>query len=84
MPDIQFNELDALVAATRAGQIPAGLVYLDHPRFGSQPGTLRMMSIKSNIQLNNDHALMGRFATQKDTKDAVAWTTNNDRREEEK
>src|SRR5687767_3896666 len=79
VPDIQFNELDVLVAATRAGQIPAGLVYFDHPRFGSQPGTLRMMSIKSNIQLNNDHALMGRLATQKDTKDAVAWTTNNDR-----
>ncbi len=84
VPDVQFNELDVLVAATRAGQIPAGLVYLDHPRFGAQPGTLRMMSIKSNIQLNNDHSLMGRVATQRDTKDAVAWATNNDRRERRK
>ena len=83
VPDVQFNELEALVTATRAGTIPTGLVNLDHPRFGPQPGALRMLTIKSNIQLNNNHSLMGRVATQKDTKDAVAWSTNNDRREEE-
>lgn len=83
VPDVQFNELEALVTATRAGAIPTGLVNLDHPRFGPQPGALRMLTIKSNIQLSNNHSLIGRVATQKDTKDAVAWTTNNDRREEE-
>ena len=83
VPDVQFNELEALVTATRAGQVPAGLVNLDHPRFGPQPGTLRMISVKSNIQLNNDHSLMARLATQKDKRDAVAWITNNDMREEE-
>ena len=83
VPDSQYNELEALVTATRAGQIPAGLVNLNHPRFGPQPGSLFMVSIKSNVQLNNNHSLMGRLATQKDLKDAVAWQTNNDRREEE-
>jgi hypothetical protein len=83
VPDNQFNELDALVAAMRVGQVPVGLVNPDHPRFGPQPGRLRMLSVKSNLQLNNNHALMGRLATQKDTKDAIAWATDNDRREEE-
>jgi hypothetical protein len=83
VPDNQYNELEALAAGTRAGQIPAGLVNLDHPRFGPQPGALRMLSLKSNVQLTNNHSFMGRFATQRDTKDAVAWLTNNDRREEE-
>ena len=63
--------------------VPAGLVNLDHPRFGPQPGTLRMITVKSNIQLNNSHSLMARLATQKDKRDAVAWITSNDMREEE-
>ena len=83
VPDVQFNELEALATAMRAGMVPAGLVNPDHPRFGPQPGTLRMISIKSNIQLNNDHSLMARLATQRDTSEAVAWMTNNDMREEE-
>jgi hypothetical protein len=78
-----FNELEALVGADRAGFIPDGLVYADHPRFGEQPGTLRMISVKSNIQLNNNHSLMARLATQKDTRDAVTWVVTNDFREQE-
>ena len=83
VPENVFNELDALVRADQSGQIPAGLVNANHPRFGEQPGTLRMVSVKSNIQLNNNHSLMARVATQKDTRDAVTWATNNDYRDQE-
>jgi len=83
VPDNQYNELQVLVNATQAGLIPSGLVNPNHPRFGAQPASLRMMSFKSNAQLTNTQSLMGRFATQRDTKDAVTFATNNDLREPE-
>ena len=61
VPENVFNELEALVRRDRAGQVPDGLVNANHPRFGEQPGTLRMLSVKSNIQLNNNHSLMARL-----------------------
>jgi Carboxypeptidase regulatory-like domain/TonB dependent receptor-like, beta-barrel len=84
--DTQYNEHEVLVNATRAGLIPSGLVNPNHPRFGPQPGSLRMMSFKSNAQLTSNHSLMGRYASQRDTKDAVTYQTSpvtNDLRETE-
>jgi len=78
VPEILFNQLDALVTATRRGQIPAGYVYEKHPRTGETPGRLRMYSLKSNMQLNNAQSLMFRYAGQQEGRDAVTWNTNND------
>jgi hypothetical protein len=40
--DAQFNQLEAVVRAMNAGQIPSGWVNPKHPRFGPMPGRLRM------------------------------------------
>jgi hypothetical protein len=40
-----------------------------------------MMSFKGNAQLNNAQSVMVRVALQRDYKDGVTWTTNNDMRE---
>jgi len=78
VPEIQYNELENLVLATRRGQIPAGIVYEKHPRIGETPGRLRMYSVKSNLQLNNAQSAMVRYAGQQEGRDAVTWNTNND------
>ena len=62
VPDRQFDELELLVSATTAGLIPPGLVNPNHPRAGPIPHHLSMYSVKTNLQLNNNHSLMGRFA----------------------
>src|ERR1044071_3826637 len=81
VPDAQYNPLELLANAARAGLISRDLVFQDHPRFGQTPGRLRMMSFKGNAQLNNAQSVMVRVALQRDLKDAVTWTTNNDMRE---
>jgi hypothetical protein len=81
VPDNQYNQLEVLANAARAGLISRDLINLDHPHFGPVPGRLRMMSFKGNAQLNNAQSLMVRVALQRDYKDAVTWTTNNDLRE---
>jgi hypothetical protein len=82
VPDRQFNELELLVNATRAGQIPAGLVNPNHPRFGETPTHLTMYSLKTNVQLNNNHSLMVRYAGSADTQWNGDFTTpSNDVRE---
>ena len=80
VPDRQFDELELLVAATAAGKMPPGLVNPNHPRAGAIPHHLTMYSLKTNLQLNNNHSLMGRFAGQTDTRlDNVTFTSpNND------
>ena len=78
VPDSEFNQLERLVAAERAGQLPRGSVNLNHPRFGPGGGELRMYSIKANAQLNNDHSLMFRYAGQHDVRNNVSFSTNND------
>jgi len=82
VPTRQFDQLELLVAATNTGKIPAGLVNPNHPRAGATPLHLTMYSMKTNLQLNNNHQLMGRFAGQKDTRLNNEFTTpNNDLRE---
>ena len=84
VPDRQFNELELLVSATNTGLVPPGLVNPNHPRAGAIPHHLSMYSLKTNLQLNNNHSLMGRFAGQGDTRYAVTFTSpNNDLREPE-
>ena len=84
MPTLQFNQLELLVAATNAGKIPPGLVNPNHPRSGATPLNLTMYSLKTNLQLTNEHQLMVRFAGQKDTRLNNEFTTpNNDMREPE-
>ena len=83
VPSSVFSEFDALVAAERSGNLPRGLVNPNHPTFGERPGTLRMLSLKANVQLNNSHSVIARFSNQKDTRDAVTWSGTNDKREQE-
>jgi Carboxypeptidase regulatory-like domain len=84
VPDRQFNELELLVAATAAGKVPPGLVHPNHPRAGAIPHHLTMYSLKTNLQLNNNQSLVGRYAAQADTRWAVTFTSpNNDLREPE-
>jgi hypothetical protein len=79
----QFNELELLVTATRAGQLPPGLVNPNHPRFAPTGGELTLSSVKMNGQLSNNHSLMGRFAHQRDDRKAVTFSSENDLREPE-
>jgi hypothetical protein len=82
VPDRQFNELELLVSATRVGLVPAGLVNPNHPRYGETPTNLTMYSGKVNIQLNNNHSLMGRYAGSADTQWNGEFTgPQNDMRE---
>jgi Carboxypeptidase regulatory-like domain/TonB dependent receptor len=81
VPDAQYNQLEFLANAARAGLISKDLIFMEHPRFGPVPGRLRMMSFKGNAQLNNAQSVMVRVALQRDYKDGVTWTTNNDMRE---
>ena len=76
--DSQFNQLEALVRAMSAGQVPSGWVNPKHPRFGPMPGRLRMYSAKANAQLNNAQSLMFRLAGQNEGRDAVTFVTMND------
>ena len=79
----QFDELELLVSATAAGRLPPGLVNPNHPRFAPTGGELTLSSVKVNGQLSNNHSLMGRFAHQRDDRDAVTFTSDNDLREPE-
>ena len=79
----QFDQLELLVAATAAGKLPPGLVNPNHPHAGPTPSHLSMYSMKTNLQLNNNHSLMGRYAGQKDTRWNGAFTASNDLREPE-
>ncbi len=82
VPTKQFDQLELLVGAMNAGKIPSGLVNPDHPHAGATPLTLPLYSMKTNIQINNNHQLMGRFAGQKDTRLNNEFTTPaNDLRE---
>jgi hypothetical protein len=82
VPNLQFDQLQLLVNATNAGLLPPGLVNPNHPRSGATPVNLTMYSLKTNLQLNNEHQLMVRFAGQKDTRLNNEFTTPaNDMRE---
>ena len=79
----QFDELELLVSATGAGRLQPGLVNPNHPRYAPTGGNLTLSSVKVNGQLSNNHSLMGRFAHQRDDRDAVTFTSDNDLREPE-
>ena len=83
VPDNLFNELERLVTATRAGLLSPGLVNPNHPRFAPTGGELTLSTVKINGQLTNNHSLLGRFAHQRDERDAVTFTSSNDLREPE-
>src|SRR5262245_10984354 len=78
VPDVRYDQLEVLVAATKAGQLAPGLVNFNHPHFGATPNRLRMYSAKSNLQLNNTQSVMVRYSGQQEGKDAVTWGTSND------
>lgn len=78
VPGQLYDQLEVLVRATTAGQLAPGLVNLNHPRIGLQPGGLRTYSVKGTAQLNNAHSLMFRYSGQDEGRDSVTWTTNND------
>ena len=73
VPENLFNELEVLVRAMDAGQVPQGYVNRDHPRIGRQPGGLLTYTAKGNAQLNNNHSLMFRYAGQHENRDSVTW-----------
>lgn len=74
VPDNLFNQLELLVNAERAGQLPPGLVNPHHPHAGPIPSRVLLYSIKSNVQLSNEHSLMARFARQYDDRDHTSAT----------
>jgi hypothetical protein len=78
-----FNQLSVLQRAVEAGQLPAGVVNPNVPRFVPQPGGLRMYSIKSNVQLNLEQSLTFRYSGMNEGRDAVTYpaSANNDNRE---
>ena len=78
--DSVLTQWNALVTATNRGQIPQGYVNPNPTNFISQPGGLRMLSIKSNLQLNNQQSVMFRYAGQNEDKTAVTYpgTGTND------
>jgi hypothetical protein len=78
VPENLYNELEFLVRATAAGQLPPGFVNPGHPRIGEQPGGLLTYSFKGTGQLNDAHSLMVRYAGQRENRDSVTWTLNND------
>ncbi|MBI4885733.1 MAG: TonB-dependent receptor [Acidobacteria bacterium] len=78
VPERLYNELDVLVRATSAGQVPSGMVNPSHPKIGEQPGRLLTYSAKGTAQLNNTHSLMFRYSGQDEGRDSVTWTNNND------
>ena len=82
VPNQFYDQLAALVRATNAGMLPPGLVNPNHPRSAATPVNLTMYSLKTNLQINNAHQLMARFAGQKDTRRNNEFTTpSNDMRE---
>ena len=82
VPTLQFNEMEALVTATNTGNLPPGLINPNHPHSGATPLKLTMYSLKTNLQLNNAHQVMVRFAGQEDTRLNNEFTQpNNDLRE---
>src|SRR5258705_1369490 len=83
VPANLFKETELLVGATKAGLLPAGLVNPNHPTAGPRPLSLLMYTLKGNAQLSNTHSLMFRFAAQRDYRDAVVFSPNNDNREPE-
>jgi hypothetical protein len=83
VPENLFQQKQLLVEATAAGLLPPGLVNPNHPQAGPRPMRLRMYTVKTDAQLSNAHALMGRFAGQVDERDAVTLNVANDLREPE-
>jgi len=83
VPDNLFKEQEVLVAATRAGALPSGLVNPNHPTAGPRPLSLLMYTVKGNAQVTNTQGLMFRYAGQRDYRDAVVFSPANDNREPE-
>jgi hypothetical protein len=83
VPDALFREKQLLVNAMNAGLIPQGLVNPNHPQAGPIPMSLILYTGKASAQLNNDHAVMFRYAGQHDDRDAVTFSPSNDLREPE-
>lgn len=83
VPENLFQQHEVLLAATRAGQVPAGLVNPAHPTAAPRPLSLLMYTGKVNAQLSNEHSLMFRYAGQRDYRDAVVFSPSNDNREPE-
>ena len=83
VPDALYREKQLLVDAMNAGRIPRGLVNPDHPKAGPIPMSLILYTAKGNAQINNNHALMVRYAGQHDDRDAVTFSPANDLREPE-
>jgi hypothetical protein len=75
VPDDLYNQLQLLV--------PLGLAYPNHPHAGPIPGRLSLYTVKTNLQLTNTQSVMGRFAGQRDQRDAVTFNVRNDLREPE-
>ena len=83
VPDALYREKQLLVNAMNAGLIPQGLVNPNHPQAGPIPMSLILYTGKASAQLNNDHAVMVRYAGQHDDRDAVTFGPSNDLREPE-
>ncbi len=83
VPTGLFNEKQLLVNAQAQGLIPQGFVNPNNPTSVAQPSRVLLTTAKANVQLNNAHALMMRYAGHEDFKGAATFATSNDNREPE-
>ena len=83
VPANLYSQKQLLVDAQARGLIPAGYVYEQHPTAAIQDARLLLTTVKGSVQLNNEHALMVRYAGQKDYKGAGTFAAANDNREPE-
>jgi hypothetical protein len=83
VPVTLFAEQELLVQAMNAGRIPKGFVNPNHPTSVKQPARLLLSTAKVNAHLNNEHAIMVRYAGQEDYKGAATYAAMNDNREPE-
>jgi hypothetical protein len=78
-----FQEKQLLVNAQARGLVPQGFVNPNNPTSVAQPARVLLTTGKVNLQLNNAHGLMLRYASHDDYKGAATFAAANDNREPE-
>ncbi|MBI4486735.1 MAG: TonB-dependent receptor, partial [Acidobacteria bacterium] len=83
VPANLFAQKQLLVDAQARGLIPQGFVNPNNPTSVAQPARVLLSTAKVNLQLNNAHGLMVRYAGDEDYKGAATFQAANDNREPE-
>jgi hypothetical protein len=83
VPTNLFDLKQLMVDAQQRGLVPMGFVNPNNPTSVPQPARLLLTTAKVNMQLNNQHSVMVRYAGQDDFKGAATFVPENDNREPE-